>query len=103
MMLRGLPGARKLTHLKGSDPQAGTTPSVLTHNEILREVSLYYLTKSFVSSVFTYAQNPTSLKSTYTKARTDAPMLFSSFKWSGAFWTEEVVSWVGNLVSYVCE
>ncbi|ETS76581.1 hypothetical protein PFICI_11968 [Pestalotiopsis fici W106-1] len=84
-----------------SDPRAGTPPSVLTHNEILREVSLYYLTKSFVSSVFTYAQNSGALKSTYSKARTDAPMLFSSFKWSGAFWTEEVVSWVGNLVSYV--
>ncbi|KAI9640842.1 hypothetical protein NHQ30_010683 [Ciborinia camelliae] len=84
---------------EGSDPQAGTPPSVLTHNEILREVSLYFLTKSFVSSAFTYAQNPDAYSSSYTKAQTDAPMLFSSFKYSGAFWTEEVISWVGNLVT----
>ncbi|TGO51488.1 hypothetical protein BCON_0160g00130 [Botryotinia convoluta] len=88
---------------KGSDPQAGTLPSVLTHNEILRQVSLYYLTKSFVSSIFTYPQNTDAYSSSYSKAQTDALMLFSSFKYSGAFWTEKVVSWVGNLVTYNCE
>ncbi|KAF7936946.1 hypothetical protein EAE99_002295 [Botrytis elliptica] len=74
-----------------SDPQAGTSPSVLTHNEILRQVSLYFLTKSFVSSIFTYPQNTDAYSSSYSKAQTDAPMLFSSFKYSGAFWTEKVV------------
>ncbi|KAF7905069.1 uncharacterized protein EAF01_005590 [Botrytis porri] len=87
-------------YISWSDPQAGTPPSVLTHNEILREISLYFLTKSFVSSVFTYAQNTDAYGSIFTKAQTDAPMLFSSFKYSGAFWTEKVVSWVGNLVVY---
>ncbi|TGO77618.1 hypothetical protein BELL_0098g00080 [Botrytis elliptica] len=76
---------------KVSDPQAGTSPSVLTHNEILRQVSLYFLTKSFVSSIFTYPQNTDAYSSSYSKAQTDAPMLFSSFKYSGAFWTEKVV------------
>ncbi|TGO42010.1 hypothetical protein BHYA_0013g00130 [Botrytis hyacinthi] len=88
---------------EGSDPQAGTSPSVLTHNEILRQVPLYFLTKSFVSSTFTCPQNTDAYSSSYSKAQTDAPMLFSSFKYSGAFWTEQVVSWVGNLVTYNCE
>ncbi|KAK9786225.1 putative Epoxide hydrolase N-terminal domain-containing protein [Seiridium cardinale] len=87
-------------YIEWSDPRAGTPPSVLTHNEILVQVSLYYLTKSFVSSVFTYAQNGAAFKSNYSKPETDAPMLFSSFKYNFAFWTEEVVSWVGNLVLY---
>ncbi|KAF7876983.1 uncharacterized protein EAF02_008203 [Botrytis sinoallii] len=87
-------------YISWSDPQAGTSPSVLTHNEILRQVSLYFLTKSFVSSIFTYPQNTDAYSSSYSKAQTDAPMLFSSFKYSGAFWTEKVVSWVGNLVTY---
>ncbi|KAI0388355.1 Alpha/Beta hydrolase protein [Xylariaceae sp. FL0594] len=79
---------------------AGTSLSVLTHQHILLEVSLYYLTKSFVSSVFTYAQNGAAFKANYTKARTDAPMFFSSFKHNFGFWTKEVISWVGNLVEY---
>ncbi|TGO18995.1 hypothetical protein BTUL_0006g00280 [Botrytis tulipae] len=87
-------------YISWSDPQAGTSPSVLTHNEILRQVSLYFLTKSFISSIFTYPQNTDAYSSSYSKAQTDAPMLFSSFKYSGAFWTEKVVSWAGNLVTY---
>ncbi|TGO61496.1 hypothetical protein BOTNAR_0128g00040 [Botryotinia narcissicola] len=71
-------------YISWSDPQAGTSPSVLTHNEILR-------------------QNTDAYSSSYSKAQTDAPMLFSSFRYSGAFWTEKVVSWVGNLVTYNCE
>ena len=61
--------------LIGSDPKAGTGPSVLTHNEILRGISLYYLTGTFTSSVYIYAQNAGVFQPTYTKARTDAPML----------------------------
>jgi pimeloyl-ACP methyl ester carboxylesterase len=64
-----------------SDPRRGTAPSTITDSEILRSVSLYYLTRSFVSSVFTYAQNPSGFKNFYTKANTDAPMLFSAFKY----------------------
>ncbi|KAI1345525.1 Alpha/Beta hydrolase protein [Xylaria sp. FL0043] len=88
-------------YIEWSDPRAlKTPPSVLTYNHIILEVSLYYLTKSFVSSVFTYAQNAAAFKANYTKARTDAPMLFSSFKYNFGFWTKEVISWVGNLVLY---
>src|SRR3569833_2470375 len=57
----------------GSDPRAGTSPSVLNHNEILRSVSLYYLPRSFLSSVFINNQNPNRFKTTYTKTKTNTP------------------------------
>ncbi|KAK8051503.1 alpha/beta-hydrolase [Apiospora rasikravindrae] len=87
-------------YIEWSDPSAGTGPSVLTHKEILRQVSLYYLSKSFVSSVFTYAHNAAASKASYTKARNDAPMLYSSFKYNGGFWPKEIIALVGNLVSH---
>ncbi|KAI0867394.1 Alpha/Beta hydrolase protein, partial [Hypoxylon argillaceum] len=87
-------------YIEWSDPRADTTPSILTHEHILLKVSLYYMTKSFVSFVFTYSQNAAPFKSGYRKARTDAPMLFSSFKYNFGFWTKDVISWGGNLVFY---
>ncbi|UKZ74572.1 hypothetical protein TrVFT333_002242 [Trichoderma virens FT-333] len=86
--------------LNWSDPRAGTGPSVLTHNEILTTVSLYYLTKSFNSAGFIYYQNPNGFATTYTKAKTDAPLLFSSFKYNVAFWPPALVNRTGNLVVY---
>ncbi|KAF2165635.1 hypothetical protein M409DRAFT_23926 [Zasmidium cellare ATCC 36951] len=83
-----------------SDPRAGTPPSLITHNEILRSVSLYYLTQSFVSSAFIYFQNPNGFATTYTKAETDAPLFFSSFKYNVGFWPREFVEKVGRLVEY---
>lgn len=85
----------------GSDPRAGTGPSVLTHNEILTSVSLYYLTKSFISSGFIYYQN--RFATNYTKAKTDAPLLFSSFKYNILFWPAALVKQTGNLVVYKSE
>jgi len=86
--------------IEWSDPRAGTPPSVIDHTEILRTVSLYYLTRSFVSSVFMYAQNQNGFKTTYTKAHTDAPLLFSAFKYNVGFWPPAKVAQVGNLVEY---
>ncbi|KAH7310904.1 Alpha/Beta hydrolase protein [Stachybotrys elegans] len=83
-----------------SDPRAGTAPSVLTTNEILRSVSLYYLTGTFTSSLYIYHQNPHGFGTEYIKARTDAPMLFSAFKYNVAFWPQKLVAKVGNLVYY---
>ncbi|KAJ7883255.1 Alpha/Beta hydrolase protein [Mycena leptocephala] len=82
-----------------SDPRAGTPPSVLDHTAILTTVSLYYLTESFLSSVWIYAQNPNGFTTVYTKAPTDAPLLFSQFEYN-ILWPEEYVAKVGNLVSY---
>ncbi|KAJ7849806.1 Alpha/Beta hydrolase protein [Mycena olivaceomarginata] len=83
-----------------SDPRAGTPPSVLDNTAILTSVSLYYLTESFLSSVWIYAQNANSLHFVYTKPPTDAPLLFSLFGYNPAFWPEEYVAKIGNLVSY---
>ncbi|KAK0619597.1 Alpha/Beta hydrolase protein [Immersiella caudata] len=83
-----------------SDPRAGSGPSVLDRRELLTGVSLFYLTKSFVSSTFIYAQNPNGFKDEYTKAATDAPLLFSAFKYNVGFWPPAKVAQVGNLVSY---
>lgn len=87
----------------GSDPNAGQSPSVLTHNEILRSVSLYYLTECFASSVVIYQQNPNGFASVYTKASTDAPLLYSAFKYNLGFWPPAVVAKTGNLVLYNSE
>ncbi|KAJ5110298.1 hypothetical protein N7532_002943 [Penicillium argentinense] len=86
--------------LNWSDPNAGHAPSVLTNNEILRSVSLYYLTETFASSVLIYAQNPNAPYTVYTKANTNAPLLFSAFKYNVAFWPPAMVAKVGNLVRY---
>ncbi|KAJ4864059.1 alpha/beta hydrolase fold domain-containing protein [Trichoderma breve] len=90
-------------YIEWSDPKAGTSPSVLTHNEILRIISLYYLTKSILSSGYIYFQNPlgqTGFRYNYTRARTDAPMLFSAFKYNVHYWPRALAETVGNLVLY---
>ncbi|KAJ6471881.1 Alpha/Beta hydrolase protein [Mycena sanguinolenta] len=81
-----------------SDPRAGTPPSVLNNTAILTFVSLYYLTDSFLSSVWIYAQN--SIKTEYAKASTDAPLLFTQYEYNVGLWPQEYVAKVGNLVSY---
>ncbi|KAJ6585740.1 Alpha/Beta hydrolase protein [Mycena capillaripes] len=83
-----------------SDPRAGTPPSVLNNTAILTSVSLYYLTQSFLSSVWIYAQNADVFKTTYTKAPTDSPLLFSQYEYNFALWPEEYTAKVGNLRSY---
>jgi hypothetical protein len=86
----------------GSDPRAGTPSSQLNSTAILTLISLYYLTDSFLSSVWIYVANPESLSSVYTNKASsiDAPMLFSQYKYNVAYWPEEFVAKVGNFVSY---
>ena len=76
---------------------------MLDRVEILRTVSLFYLTRSFVSSVFIYARNAGGFRPEYTPAATDAPLLFSAFKYNVGFWPPAKVGQVGNLVSYRSE
>ncbi|KAJ7141275.1 Alpha/Beta hydrolase protein [Mycena epipterygia] len=73
-----------------------------TTQPILASVSLYYLTNSFLSSIWIYAQNPTTFGPAYTRAATDAPLLFSQFEYNTGYWPEEYVAKVGNLVSNKC-
>ena len=84
----------------GSDPRAGTPPSLIDHNSILRSVSLSYLTKTFVSAAYTYAQNLDGFRTEYVKPPTDAPFLFSAFKYNLAFWPPALVAQASNLVQY---
>ncbi|KAJ7931181.1 Alpha/Beta hydrolase protein [Mycena leptocephala] len=63
-----------------SDPRAGTPPSVLNNAAIL-------------------TSNP-GLSPVYTKAPTDAPMLFSQYEYNIGLWPQEYAAKVGNLVSY---
>ncbi|KAJ7141268.1 Alpha/Beta hydrolase protein [Mycena epipterygia] len=51
-------------------------------------------------TLLTRCMNPTALHTVYTKAATDAPMLFSQYEYNAGFWPEEYVAEVGNLVSY---
>jgi hypothetical protein len=67
---------------------------------MLTSVSLYYLTQSFLSSVWIYVQNPTGFQTMYTKAATDTPLLFSQFEYNTGLWPKEYVAKLGNLVSY---
>ncbi|KAJ7661742.1 hypothetical protein B0H17DRAFT_1144549 [Mycena rosella] len=68
-----------------SDPRAGTPPSVLKNTVALTSLSLFYLIDSFLSSVWVNAQNPNGFRTVYTKANTDAPMLFSQYKYNPLF------------------
>ena len=89
--------------LAGSDPRQGTPPSVLSHHEILRSVSLYYLTRSFATASYIYYQNPTGatgFKLDYAKANTDAPLLVSFFKYNTWCWPPALVAQIGDLVYY---
>ncbi|KAJ7133747.1 Alpha/Beta hydrolase protein [Mycena crocata] len=86
-----------------SDPRAGTPPSVLTnaaiiyiYAAILTSVSLYCLTDSFLSSVWIYLKNSNGFRTVYTKAPTDAPLLFSQYEYNSVFRPQEYVAKVGN-------
>ncbi|KAJ7282731.1 Alpha/Beta hydrolase protein, partial [Mycena rebaudengoi] len=83
-----------------SDPRAGTLPSVLDNTALLTSVSLYALTHTVLSSGWIYAQNPNGFRTEYTKAATDAPLLFSLYEYNVAVWPKEYVEKVGNLVLY---
>jgi hypothetical protein len=66
-----------------SDPRAGTPSSQLNSTAILTLISLYYyLTDSFLSSLWIYVTNPENFSSAYTNKASsmDAPMLFGQYK-----------------------
>jgi hypothetical protein len=73
---------------------------VLTHETLLTMVSLYYLSQTFQSSVWLYAQNPTIFLPNYTKPLTDAPLVFSLYEYDLTFWPKEYVARASNLVLY---
>ncbi|KAJ7646750.1 Alpha/Beta hydrolase protein [Roridomyces roridus] len=91
-----------------SDPRAGTPPSQLTSAAILTSVSLYYLTSTFLSSIWIYTSNPEIFRTQYTPAPTDAPLLFSELEYNISVRTRTepdrpitMANVTNNLVRYV--
>jgi hypothetical protein len=80
-----------------SDPDR-SAPSTFTNNTILTSVSLYYLTRTFLSSVWIYFRG--SFSSDYNVTRPSAPMGFSAFRFNPGRWPKEFVAQVGNLTVY---
>ncbi|KAK0756232.1 hypothetical protein N5P37_011147 [Trichoderma harzianum] len=87
-------------YISWSNPRRGTGPSVLNDHEILRVVSLYYLTQSFTSAAYIYNQNPSSFAVPLSKAKTDAPFLFSNFKYDTFFIPEQIIRPLTNPLYY---
>ncbi|KZW04453.1 alpha/beta-hydrolase [Exidia glandulosa HHB12029] len=72
----------------------------MTHNDILRGVSLYYLTHTHHSAVFQYAYNQDGLEARPRKSNNPAPMGYANFKWDIASWPRYFAEQCGNLVWY---
>ncbi|KAI0530300.1 epoxide hydrolase 1 [Xylaria digitata] len=85
--------------ITGSDPRRGTGPSLVTDNEILRTVSLSYLSGSFTSAGYIYEQNNGAFNQEYTRAETDAPLLFSGFPYNNGAWPDALIAMIGNHVN----
>ncbi|QRV92993.1 epoxide hydrolase [Ceratobasidium sp. AG-Ba] len=86
--------------LEWSDPQFGVPPSTITNNTILTEVSLYYLTGTFETSVNTYFQNPNGFNPTMLHAANDVPMGYAAYYYDLQYYPKFYVSKIGNLVYY---
>ncbi|KAJ7579822.1 Alpha/Beta hydrolase protein [Mycena floridula] len=72
----------------------------LNTTDILTATSLYFLSQTFLSSNYIYAQNPNGFNQSHILAPTDAPILFGAYKWNIVYWPKEFVAKVGNLVVY---
>ncbi|QRV92975.1 epoxide hydrolase [Ceratobasidium sp. AG-Ba] len=86
--------------LEWSDPQFGVPPSTITNNTILTEVSLYYLTGTFETSVNTYFRNPAGWSPTMLHAVNNVPMGYAAYYYDLDYYPEFYVSKIGNLVYY---
>lgn len=53
--------------------------------------------------MYFYQQNPGAFSPVYSKANTDAPLLYSTFAYNIGFWPKGLVELSGNLVSYKCK
>ncbi|KAJ2986348.1 hypothetical protein NUW58_g5072 [Xylaria curta] len=86
-------------YLDYSDPRRGTGPSLITDNEILRTISLIYLSGSATSAGYIYQQNIGTFNQEYTKADNDAPLLFSGFPYNNGAWPDALLAMLGNHVN----
>ncbi|QRW23125.1 epoxide hydrolase [Rhizoctonia solani] len=81
-------------------PQFGVSPSTITNNTILTEVSIYYLTGTFETAGNTYYQNSAGFSTNLLHAKTNVPMGFASYYFDIAYYPPFYVAKVGNLVYY---
>ncbi|CAE6450255.1 unnamed protein product [Rhizoctonia solani] len=86
--------------LEWSDPQFGVSPSTITNNTILTEVSIYYLTRTFETAGNIYYQNPAVFSSTIIQATTNVSMGFASYYYDIQYYPQFYVAKIGNLVYY---
>ncbi|PTB63158.1 alpha/beta-hydrolase [Trichoderma citrinoviride] len=86
-----------------SDPRRGNGPSFMTDNEILRHVSLYYLTQTFDSAAFVYAQNPDGFSHNWRSSTSKQPLLYSNFRYNILFYPQKQIASIANLVYYSSE
>lgn len=65
-------------------------------------MSLTYLTDTFMSSIWVYAQDADLpyVEWIISRAHTDAPMFVTFFRYSIGFWPYEILRLMGNLVQY---
>ncbi|CAE6378117.1 unnamed protein product [Rhizoctonia solani] len=83
------------------DPLMGTSPSTLDNNTIMTTVSLYFLTRTFETSINTYYQNPKEFTpSVMRRATNNIPMGFASYKYEAQYFPQFYLAQVGNLVYY---
>jgi hypothetical protein len=75
-----------------------SSPSTFTSDTILTTVSLYYLTRTFLSSVWIYTIGHFHFD--YNVVPPKAPMGFSAFRYNPAAWPRKLVEKVGNLTVY---
>ncbi|CAE6407356.1 unnamed protein product [Rhizoctonia solani] len=80
------------------DPLQGTPPSTLNNNTILTSVSLYYLARTFETSVNTYYQNPGEFWYSMRHAANRVPMGFAEYLYEYVYYPEFYLGEVGNLV-----
>ncbi|KDN34428.1 hypothetical protein RSAG8_12490, partial [Rhizoctonia solani AG-8 WAC10335] len=78
------------------DPLIGTSPSTLNNNTILTSVSLYYLTRTFETTVNVYYQNP--FEPGMQHAANRVPMGVSEYRYEIQYYPEFYLQEVGNLV-----
>ena len=66
----------------GQKKNTGSDPSLVDVTHILTTVSLYYLTSSFPTSLFIYAQNA-GFSSSDVRGSTNKPFGYGAFQWEG--------------------
>ncbi|EJD48565.1 alpha/beta-hydrolase [Auricularia subglabra TFB-10046 SS5] len=77
-----------------SDPQGQFTPK-----DVLTGVSLYFLTRTFLPSIFEYAHNPADYQPPK-KANTTWPLGYGHFKWDTGHWPRYYIAQFANLTFY---